>query len=655
MSRGMMWVWPALAELVWFTAGTPAFGEAAQVAAPTAWDAAVVQSLSTLPVQDEGRVKPLSTYAGFRLLKLNGKREVVVGRERLTPMAWLLDTLFYPEKARTYKVFLVHDSAAMDRIGVAHEGKGKRDRYSYDELAPGRAELMRLAQQYSAIEPKARQPLEAQIVNLAMNLLDFEHLAGYFDFARADYPLQATPHLATLFPEVSDTPFAQAVGKGQVLNAAFTALREGTVEGVAEDTRSAEMDAIRGLLTKLDDEASHADALALLPPNPDAGSTAEWFSPSTLLNAAFLGDAPVDRQVALLASLERVGRSANDAGQFREAVTRFHDEAVALAKERGEYGAIPLETLYYRLDLLYWALGLFVLSFVVVAVSWFAPGSPLLYRLSRWAVVPPIVLLVAAITMRCIIRGRPPVSTLYETILFITAVAAVCALAMEYINRRKVAVAMATILGSMGLFLAYKYEIKEGVDTMPSLIAVLDTNFWLATHVTTVTMGYSAGLLASAIAHVYIFSKFLGVRRNDPSYYQSIMRMTYGAVCFGLVFGTLGTVLGGVWANDSWGRFWGWDPKENGALMIVLWGPAVVHARAAGDLGPWGIHLSAAAGSLIVAWSWFGVNLLGVGLHSYGFTSGLHRALLFFYVFEAGVLAAGAVARLREPAATPAP
>src|SRR5690606_32328070 len=97
----------------------------------------------------------------------------------------------------------------------------------------------------------------------------------------------------------------------------------------------------------------------------------------------------------------------------------------------------------------------------------------------------------------------------------------------------------------------------------PSLVAVLDTNFWLSTHVTIVTAGYAAGLLAAAVSHVYIVAKLLNLRKKDPGFYRNITRMVYGIICFGLFCSFIGTVLGGIWANYSWGRFWGWDPKEN--------------------------------------------------------------------------------------------
>jgi ABC-type transport system involved in cytochrome c biogenesis permease subunit len=156
--------------------------------------------------------------------------------------------------------------------------------------------------------------------------------------------------------------------------------------------------------------------------------------------------------------------------------------------------------------------------------------------------------------------------------------------------------------------------------------------------VTTVTLGYSAGLLAAALAHLWLFGQMLGIRVREPGLYRSIARMTYGVVCFGLLFSIVGTILGGVWANYSWGRFWGWDPKENGALLIVLWELLMLHARLGGYVRDFGFALLAIFGGVVVAFSWWGVNLLGVGLHSYGFTSGVQTSLTVFYVIEALVL-----------------
>jgi len=121
--------------------------------------------------------------------------------------------------------------------------------------------------------------------------------------------------------------------------------------------------------------------------------------------------------------------------------------------------------------------------------------------------------------------------------------------------------------------------------------------------------------------------------------------MMYGSLCFALLLSFLGTVLGGLWADDSWGRFWGWDPKENGALMIVLWNALILHARWGGMVRARGIAVLAVFGNIVTAWSWFGVNQLGVGLHSYGFTESVAFWLIVFVATQLGVMAIGMLPR----------
>ena len=179
-------------------------------------------------------------------------------------------------------------------------------------------------------------------------------------------------------------------------------------------------------------------------------------------------------------------------------------------------------------------------------------------------------------------------------------------------------------------------------DTMPQLVAVLDTNFWLATHVTCIAIGYMASLLTGFVAHVYVLGKVFGFKKGDTTFYRNVGRMVYGLLGFALIFATIGTILGGIWANESWGRFWGWDPKENGALMIVLMQLAMVHLRLGGYIKAFGMSMAAIVLNIIVGFSWWGVTLLGIGLHSYGFTAGIARTLYIFYGIELLVFLIGA-------------
>jgi len=369
--------------------------------------------------------------------------------------------------------------------------------------------------------------------------------------------------------------------------------------------------------------------LALIPP----AQGEEWLTP------AEAGGEWIDR-------FEALARARDDPAAFESEMTAMHAELVARAKERGEYDTIPLELFYYRSGLLHWSLGLFVLAFLAVAVLWLRPRGRWLHRAAFGLAAGGTVVLAAVIALRCVIRGRPPVSTLYETVLFITAVGAAVALFLEAVNRRRIALSAAAVLGTVGLFLANGYESLDRQDTMPSLVAVLDTNFWLATHVTAITIGYAAGLLAALLASFYLVAH--AVRRTGRDFRRNVARMVWGTTCFALLFSLVGTILGGIWANESWGRFWGWDPKENGALLICLSQIALIHGRRAGLFGDHGVCMAAAFGGSVIAFSWWGVNLLGVGLHSYGFTSGVHSALWTYYGIQWSVVGLGAWAAWRD-------
>jgi ABC-type transport system involved in cytochrome c biogenesis permease subunit len=114
-----------------------------------------------------------------------------------------------------------------------------------------------------------------------------------------------------------------------------------------------------------------------------------------------------------------------------------------------------------------------------------------------------------------------------------------------------------------------------------------------------------------------------------------------------LLFSLIGTILGGIWAADSWGRFWGWDPKENGALLIVIWMLVILHSKLGGYIKEIGLHVCSVFGFMIVVFSWWHVNFLGVGLHNYGFTSSEAMTNIWvFYGMEFLIMMVGMVMAL---------
>jgi ABC-type transport system involved in cytochrome c biogenesis permease subunit len=177
---------------------------------------------------------------------------------------------------------------------------------------------------------------------------------------------------------------------------------------------------------------------------------------------------------------------------------------------------------------------------------------------------------------------------------------------------------------------------------MEMMQAVLDSNFWLSTHVVTVTIGYSGTFLAGIIGIFYIL-RGLFTRSLTQADSKTLGGMAYGIVCFSALFSFVGTILGGIWADQSWGRFWGWDPKENGALMIVLWNAIILHARWGGIARTRGIMVMTVFGNIITALSWFGVNMLGVGLHSYGFMEKSFLWLMGFIASQFVIIGLGMI------------
>jgi ABC-type transport system involved in cytochrome c biogenesis permease subunit len=255
-----------------------------------------------------------------------------------------------------------------------------------------------------------------------------------------------------------------------------------------------------------------------------------------------------------------------------------------------------------------------------------------------------VIILIAIVThttglgWRMIIEGRPPVINLYGSAVFIGWGATIMAMVLEKIYKNGLGNIAACLIGFSTLIIAHHLSLSG--DTIEPVRAVLDSNFWLTTHVLIVTLGYSSMFVAGSLGLLFVIRDVI-LRNFTKQSYDRAGRMVYGIICFAMLFSFVGTVLGGIWADQSWGRFWGWDPKENGALLIVLWNAAILHARWCGMVKIRGMMLMAILGNCITAFSWFGVNMMGVGLHSYGFMDGAFMWLIGFCFIQLIFVAIG--------------
>ncbi|MHC5113346.1 MAG: cytochrome c biogenesis protein [Planctomycetota bacterium] len=303
--------------------------------------------------------------------------------------------------------------------------------------------------------------------------------------------------------------------------------------------------------------------------------------------------------------------------------------------------ALAFEAAFNHFAPFYHCSVLYVLAFLLACFAWLG-WADVLRRCAFWLLVGTFVVHTLAIVARIHISGYPPITNLYGTAVFIGWGCVLLGLLLERIHSIGIGNILSAVVGFLTLLIAH-FLAGDG-DTLEMMQAVLDTKFWLATHVIIINFGYAATFLAGGLAVLYVLRGVL-TKTLDADTEKVFGRMMYGILCFGLLLSFVGTVLGGLWADDSWGRFWGWDPKENGALMIVLWTALILHARWGGMVRTRGIANLSIFGGIITAWSWFGVNQLGVGLHSYGFTESVTFWLLIFVGSQLAVMALGMMPR----------
>ena len=362
--------------------------------------------------------------------------------------------------------------------------------------------------------------------------------------------------------------------------------------------------------------------LLAVPPNDGESNTTGWKKVGESLLDSF-PTGQINPAIMVYAGLARTWK-ADQPKEFNEILRLYRAQL-----ERNFPQSLvkcDAEARYNSAQPFYTAMILYVLAFLIAVISWLVWPDEL-GRAAFWLLGIAWVLATAGLLARMWLEGRPPVTNLYSSALFVGWIAVGFCLALEYIYRNAIGSVAGGLVGFATLLIGYYLSL--GGDTLEMMRAVLDSNFWLATHVVTVTAGYGATFLAGFLAIIYIF-RGVFTKSLDKATADALSRMIYGIVCFAALFSLVGTILGGIWADQSWGRFWGWDPKENGALMIVIWNAIYLHARWGGLAKQRGLAVLAVFGNVITAWSWFGVNMLGVGLHSYGFMDSAFPWLLAF-------------------------
>ena len=572
-----------------------------------------VTGFGKLPVLVDGRVMPMDTLARLTLSEMNhhGVYTTASGNTE-QPSRGLMEILMRPEHSDTAKLFEVSNQEVVDLFG-SQDAKGQFVLYSFNELKPFFGEIEKQAGLAAQTEAETRNPFERGIIKLRdslrlylelKNTLQAEDSPDFGEEIRA-FEMAIQPGLQAVRDRDANKPFNQHDFERILL---FTQRYQN--------------------LTL----AKYAYAI----PNPRGSTENEGWQhiSESLLSGITSGHVPYTATVyGQLISAYRGG----DVGGFNGLIREYESYLSKTIPEKLDRP--KFEFLFNQAQPFLQAMMLYVVVLVSALFSWLVWPK----TLSKTA----IILLLGAFAIhtlglitRMYLQGRPPVTNLYSSAIFVGWASVLLCIILEWTYKNGIGSVCGAVIGFVTLLIAHNLQFDG--DTLEMLRAVLDTNGWLATHVVGEALGYSAMFLAGLIGIIYV-GRGLFTTSFEEATSKSLGRMMYGVVCFATLCSLVATILGGIWADQSWGRFWGWDPKENGALLIVLWNAIILHARWGGYVRERGLALMTVFGNIVTSLSWFGVNMLGVGLHSYGFMDQAFGPLLAFIVSQLVIIGLGLI------------
>ena len=577
-------------------------------------------SEKNIPIQEQGRIKPLDTYARNQALAFYGKRNIK--HENLLAIDWLMNLFIYPELGLEQKIFNIRSPDIVNALDL--EWTNNFHKYSYSEIFPGIQNQLPLISNIFDKKEEDRDLFENQLVELYQNIMKYRQIASSLSCLLPMFTVYDPETAEKLHIEPGQfTSYAHIMShRGSLFNVSQNILTK-SEESWTENEREVALLLYNLQQTSLDE---FAQALKIIPPAKD-DTTGLWISPWELLD----GREIEPHQDRIMKSMEAylVARYDNNSGAMSDALKSYRTGLLSSPGDRVKFSILEKETWLNKANLFTLSLVFYLFGFILLGISWMVQPI-LLKNVAYGSLISGFMFHTYGIYLRMVIMSRPPISTLYETVIFVGFVIVLLSVVIEYLRKDGLGVFIGSVSGSMLHYVGFGYA-ADG-DTLEMLVAVLNSNFWLATHVTTIILGYGTSLMAGLIGHLYLIEKIRVP--NNSKRLKSIYDNMFGVTLIALFFTLFGTILGGIWADQSWGRFWGWDPKENGALLIVLWQLMMVHMRLSGLAKADRFALGMVLNNIVVIMAWFGVNLLSIGLHSYGFASGIAVNIVLFTVFE---------------------
>ena len=491
-----------------------------------------------LPILDKGRIKPLGAFAKARLKDFHGQDQ--------NASQWLAETIFNPSQALEAKIFVIKDDDLKARLQLQKE----KDYFNLQDLQEGlkatREDVLPLLQ----TDQNALTKQQKDLLKIHEDVISYNELLRSFSLI---LPINDNQTFIDLMPEI------QKITR-DLEN--IVATKGNDFSNYSEGEQNT---AITGFqLQQIREGGTRNDDLKIIPVRLD--DTLSWVAPWQIVNEG-KGSPQTTELLNQWTQIANAYRS-NDVNQWNEALRTLHNKTVQIASPQISQTRLKAELLYQNLQPYHLAMGLYAISILLLAISLYKPARIIsiaaLLSLSAAAIFH-----ATGIGARIYILDRPPVGTLYESVLFVSLICAIVGL-ITYIKTQKPIIPLTAQIAALAL-LAIAPVMLQNNDSLELLVAVLNTNFWLATHVLCITAGYGICIIAACLAHAYMF-----LRIKNPAHillngmFQSIHKI--GLVA--LLLTSVGTVLGGIWADQSWGRFWGWDPKENGFTSGIASGLA---------------------------------------------------------------------------------
>ena len=570
-------------------------------------------SFKDIPIQEEGRIKPLDTFSKNQLLRISGKRSI----SGLSSSEWLFGVLTDNSEILSIPVFNIRNPEVVQ--GLELDGR-KSHKYTFREISNSINLKFEMLEKIHRKPEEHRTLVEEQLLEIFFNATHFKKLKSGL--------LCVAPIIPMYNPIIADrvgSSVGEKVSFFQIVQNmnSMVDLVDSIKSKNIENWSSADSSFYNILIILENMHVEKSSAFKIIP----SINGGEWLSPWGLINSGQLEGDYND----LLVSLESYVKSnynKDDLG-MEQAMQSYEKSLYEISDSVPSISILEKETWYNKANLFVMSMVFYIIAFLVICTSLlFWPN--ILKKIALVSTGVGIGLHAYGLYLRMVIMGRPPVTTLYESILFVSFIAVLCALIIEYFRKDGLGVLIAALCGIIFHYMSFGYA-ADG-DTLGMLVAVLNSNFWLATHVTTITIGYGTSIVAGLIGHIYLLYAIIYPKRKKKL--KSIYNNMFGVTILALFFTLFGTILGGIWADQSWGRFWGWDPKENGALLICMWQIFMIHLRLTDMVKSAGFAFGMIINNIIVIMAWFGVNLLSIGLHSYGFVSGIAVNLVIFTSFE---------------------